>query len=135
MRIADVMKKIGIIWSFVAITIIILEGSFILYQRRQIQRLVENEELQWFINYLRAELNMERKGLRYDDRGGDFCPACDGKNVAEIRYGYWKSGMWKEELAKQEIVLGGCVVGEYSKRFFCKDCGYKWGAINRTKNR
>ena len=73
----------------------------------------------------------ERNGLRNDNRGGDICPACDSKDVAEIRYGLYdsKNDVWKEDIESGKVVLGGCMVGEDSKRFYCNDCGYKWRCI------
>jgi len=106
---------------------IMVEGGVIVYQQMYFRKYLLKQDDQRYIEHLEEELRMERKGLRNDDRSGDFCPACDSKSVAKIRYGYCESGMWEEELAKKEIVLGGCIVGEYSKRFFCNDCGYKWG--------
>ena len=125
MRIADVMKKNCIIWILLAM--IMLEGGVIAYQQMLFRKYLIKQDDQGYIEHLEKELRMERKGLRNDDRGGDFCPACDSKSVAKIRYGYWKSGMWEDELARKEIVLGGCIVGEYSKHFCCNDCGYRWG--------
>ena len=132
MRIAEVMKKRCIIWCLLAI--VIVEGCVIVYQQRLFHKFIINQDDQGYIEYLEKELRLERKGLRNDDRSGNLCPACDSKSVAEIRYGYWKSGMWEAELARKEIVLGGCIVGEYSKRFYCNDCGYKWGPLRRERN-
>lgn len=82
------------------------------------------------IKRLSEELELERKGLRHDTRGGDSCPACEGRNVAIIRYGYWTTGMWEDEIKNKEVVIGGCIVNENSKRFCCNDCGYKWGSLD-----
>ena len=79
----------------------------------------------------------ERNWLRNDNRGGDICPACYSKDVAEIRYGLYdsKNDVWKEEIESGKVVLGGCMISEASKRFYCNDCGYKWGALEQNEAR
>lgn len=124
-------KKVYVIVMIVLVLIIIAEGFVIYKQYAIIEGRVEvyaNNERE-NIRRLREQLELERKGLRHDARGGDFCPACDSKSVAIIRYGYWQSGMWEEEIKNKEIKIGGCVVSENSKRFYCNDCGYKWGSL------
>ena len=124
-------KKVYIIVMIVLVLIIIAEGYIIYKQYAIIEGRVEvyaNNERE-NIRWLREQLELEHKGLRHDVRGGDFCPACDSKSVAIIRYGYWESGMWEDEIKNKEVKIGGCVVSENSKRFYCNDCGYKWGSL------
>ena len=125
-------KKVCVIVMIVLVLIIIAEG-FVIYKQYAITEsrveVYANNERE-YIKRLSEELKLERKGLRHDTRGGDFCPACEGKSVAIIRYGYWTSGMWEEEIKNKEVKIGGCVVSENSKRFYCYDCGYKWGSLD-----
>ena len=125
-------KKIYIIVMIALVLIVITEGVVIYKQSVAIKR-KEVEcalRVQEDIKLLSEELKLERKGLRHDKRGGDFWPACEGKSIAIIRYGYWESGMWKEELYNKEVRIGGCIVSEDSKRFYCNDCGYQWGSLD-----
>ena len=125
-------KKIYFFVMIVLVLITIAEGFVIYKQYAIIEGRIEvyaNDERE-NIRWLREQLELERKGLRHDTRGGDFCSACDGKSVAIIRYGYWISGMWEDEIKNKEVVIGGCIVNENSKRFCCNDCGYKWGSLN-----
>ena len=102
----------------VLVIIIITEGVVIYKQSILIKRkeIVYAHRDHENIELLRKELMLERKGLRHDTRGGDFCPACEGKSIAIIMYGYWTSGMWEEEIYNKEVKIGGCVVSENSKR-------------------
>lgn len=128
-------KKVYIIVMTALVLIIIAEGFVIYSQHTIIKKDKEEKEAhenyeREYIRRLSEQLKLERKGLRHDTRGGDFCPACEGRSVAIIRYGYWTSGMWEEEIYNKEVKIGGCVVSENSKRFCCNDCGYKWGSLD-----
>ena len=128
-------KKVYIIVMIALVLIIIAEGFVIYSQHTIIKKDKEEKEAhenyeREYIRRLSEQLKLERKGLRHDTRGGDFCPACEGRSVAIIRYGYWTSGMWEEEIYNKEVKIGGCVVSENSKRFCCNDCGYKWGSLD-----
>ncbi len=128
-------KKVYIIVMIALVLIIIAEGFVIYTQHTIIKKNKEEKEAhenyeREYIRRLSEQLKLERKGLRHDTRGGDFCPACEGRSVAIIRYGYWTSGMWEEEIYNKEVKIGGCVVSENSKRFCCNDCGYKWGSLD-----
>lgn len=128
-------KKVYIIVMIALVLIIIAEGFVIYSQHTIIKKDKEEKEVyvsheRKYIRRLSEQLKLERKGLRHDTRGGDFCPACEGRSVAIIRYGYWTSGMWEEEIYNKEVKIGGCVVSENSKRFCCNDCGYKWGSLD-----
>lgn len=128
-------KKVYIIVMTALVLIIIAEGFVIYSQHTIIKKDKEEKEAhenyeREYIRRLSEQLKLERKGLRHDTRGGDTCPACEGRSVAIIRYGYWTSGMWEEEIYNKEVKIGGCVVSENSKRFCCNDCGYKWGSLD-----
>ena len=131
----NMKKKVYIIVMIALVLIIIAEGFVIYSQHTIIKKDKEEKEAyvsheRKYIRRLSEQLKLERKGLRHDTRGGDFCPACEGRSVAIIRYGYWTSGMWEEEIYNKEVKIGGCVVSENSKRFCCNDCGYKWGSLD-----
>ena len=131
----NMKKKVYIIVMIALVLIIIAEGFVIYSQHTIIKKDKEEKEAhenyeREYIRRLSEQLKLERKGLRHDTRGGDFCPACEGRSVAIIRYGYWTSGMWEEEIYNKEVKIGGCVVSENSKRFCCNDCGYKWGSLD-----
>jgi hypothetical protein len=131
----NMKKKVYIIVMIALVLIIIAEGFVIYTQHTIIKKNKEEKEAhenyeREYIRRLSEQLKLERKGLRHDTRGGDFCPACEGRSVAIIRYGYWTSGMWEEEIYNKEVKIGGCVVSENSKRFCCNDCGYKWGSLD-----
>jgi len=51
------------------------------------------------------------------------CPACGSRAVAKIVYGLPRPGY----VYGDDVVLGGCVVGERSRDWACKDCGHTWG--------
>ena len=121
-----VMIVLVLVLIIIAEGILIYKQSTVIRRREVVYAHREHEK----IKRLCEELELERKGLRHDSRGGDFCPACDGKSIAIIRYGYWTSGMWEEEIYNKEVIIGGCVVSENSKRFLCNDCGYKWGSLD-----
>ena len=131
----NMKKKVYIIVMTALVLIIIAEGFVIYSQHTIIKKDKEEKEAhenyeREYIRRLSEQLKLERKGLRHDTRGGDTCPACEGRSVAIIRYGYWTSGMWEEEIYNKEVKIGGCVVSENSKRFCCNDCGYKWGSLD-----
>ena len=129
------MKMKWVLMFAIAITVIIAESVVIYFQQQRMNGIEllerENEEMRNYIDDLHSKLDLERMGLRNDTRGGDFCPACYSKDVAEVRYGYYDSdkNMWKEELQSGKVILGGCLIGEDSKRFYCNKCGYEWGSV------
>lgn len=56
------------------------------------------------------------------------CPSCDGKNIAEILWGYPEDvESIKEELDRKEIVLGGCLVTDHDPTWECNECNHRWG--------
>jgi len=130
----NMKKKVYIIVMIALILIIIAEGFVIYSQHTIIKKDKEEKEAyvsheRKYIRRLSEQLKLERKGLRHDTRGGDFCPACDGTNIVRIAYGY-SPQMSKEEIEEKRVVHGGCVVTEDSKQFVCKDCKYKWGSLD-----
>lgn len=127
-----ILKKTYIAITMLLVLIILIQGFVIYCQYAFIKREKDMYTIDEgaYERHLTEELALERRGLRHDDRGGDYCPACDSKSVAIIRYGYWTSGMWEDEIKNKQVVLGGCVVSEYSKRFYCNECGYKWGSLD-----
>ena len=56
------------------------------------------------------------------------CPSCNGKNIAEILWGYPADmESIKGELERKEIVLGGCLVTNHDPKWECNDCHHRWG--------
>jgi hypothetical protein len=58
------------------------------------------------------------------------CPKCKSKDITENVYGLIsESGMkaLEKELEDGKVRLGGCCIGESSKRFACNGCFYEWG--------
>lgn len=117
------------------IVIIIAEGIVICYQLHSLESKKyaerENELIRNEVDALVRKLDLERKGLRNDSRGGDFCPACESKAVAKIHYGYYDSRMdyLKKEIESKKVIIGGCMVCEDSKKYYCNNCGYMWGRL------
>jgi hypothetical protein len=54
------------------------------------------------------------------------CPSCTTPNPLEILYGLPSNEM---QLAESEgaIALGGCIVGDDSPAYRCRDCGHEFG--------
>lgn len=54
------------------------------------------------------------------------CPSCATPNPLEILYGLPSNEM---QLAESEgaIALGGCIVGDDSPAYRCRDCGHEFG--------
>ncbi len=56
------------------------------------------------------------------------CPSCNGKNIAEILWGYPEDTRELEkELDGKKIVLGGCLVTGHDPKWECNDCNTRWG--------
>lgn len=56
------------------------------------------------------------------------CPSCNGKNIAEILWGYPANGeSIKDELERKEIVLGGCFITDHDPKWECNECHHRWG--------
>lgn len=49
------------------------------------------------------------------------CPRCGSTEAIEIVYGYPSSEMGEAEM-RGELVLGGCIVGDESPDYLCRDC-------------
>lgn len=68
---------------------------------------------------------------------GVVCEECGSEEITEISYGLpaWLTvdkpiDPRIEKLIKERrIVLGGCVKGEESPRYYCRACGNKFGVL------
>ena len=56
-----------------------------------------------------------------ESRGKKRCPLCQSTKVASIMYGLPAPGY--EEGSRDDVVLGGCIVGDDSPEWQCKNCG------------
>ncbi|AQQ72559.1 hypothetical protein SMSP2_02949 [Limihaloglobus sulfuriphilus] len=54
------------------------------------------------------------------------CPKCGSENVVPIVYGRTTFEMAKQEKAG-EIHIGGESIENDGSKWYCNDCGYKWG--------
>jgi len=54
------------------------------------------------------------------------CPECKSPSVIRIVYALPTSTLYYMR-DRGEIVLGGCAVDDSSPKWFCKNCGHKWG--------
>ena len=63
-----------------------------------------------------------------DKRGGDICPKCQSKNVANIVYGYPAKG-WGALAEDKKSYFHGCVLPKNPKEYHCNDCKYEWGGF------
>ncbi len=53
------------------------------------------------------------------------CPKCKSNNVVPIIYGKPGKEMMKN-VKEGKIVLGGCIIKPFSKKWHCKECKNKW---------
>jgi rubredoxin len=62
----------------------------------------------------------------FDNPEDIACPSCTTPNPLEILYGLPSNEM---QLAESEgaIALGGCIVGDDSPAYRCRDCGHEFG--------
>jgi transposase-like protein len=75
----------------------------------------ENIRLSNRNDILRRQLR--REITREDDlRDGGSCPVCRSDSVRRINYG---------------AIYGNCVIYEWSKRYVCQKCRYKWGVESK----
>ena len=64
-------------------------------------------------------------------KGKRKCPKCSSHKVILITYGYPDgSPEVMEKIKNEEIELGGCLVGDNSQKWKCRDCGERFGKIN-----
>ncbi len=71
-------------------------------------------------------LDSSKRGIVWKLTGN--CSSCDGKNIAEILWGYPENTESLEEaLEKKEIVLGGCLITDHDPKWECNDCNHRWG--------
>ena len=63
------------------------------------------------------------------------CPSCNGKNIAEILWGYHEyTESLEEKLGTNEIVLGGCLITDHDPQWECNDCHHKWGEAEHNES-
>ena len=65
---------------------------------------------------------MKKESENHPKARKKFCPRCRSKNIIPIQYGFPSSEM-VEQRKKGVVKTGGCVVGDDSPRWYCKDCG------------
>lgn len=71
-------------------------------------------------------LPIEVKPEEQEEKGSKKnCPRCRSIDIIPIQYGL-PSGDMKEKHDKGQVKIGGCVVGEDSPRWYCKDCDYEF---------
>jgi DNA-directed RNA polymerase subunit RPC12/RpoP len=56
------------------------------------------------------------------------CPSCTTPNPLEILYGLPSNEMQLAE-SGGAIALGGCIVGDESPAYRCRDCGHEFGEV------
>ena len=54
------------------------------------------------------------------------CPECGSHRHVPIAYGYPSPELFEKERTGC-VILGGCVVGDESPAYRCKDCGAEFG--------
>jgi len=58
------------------------------------------------------------------------CPECKSKNVILITYGYLDgSPEVMQKLENEEIYSGGCLIGDDSPKWKCRDCDKEFGKL------
>ena len=58
-------------------------------------------------------------------RRPDSCPACEGRQVRQIYYGYPPDPIWKL-MEEGVLVPGGCGLEPWQPDWECRDCGHRW---------
>ena len=67
-------------------------------------------------------------GVGFIQMKGPKCPQCNSGNTCPIIYGYPADvEKFLDGEAKGEFKAGGCVIGENSPKWNCKDCNNQWG--------
>jgi|GEM_PF-1028574 len=64
----------------------------------------------------------------FDNPEDIACPSCTATNPLEILYGLPSHEMQLAEF-QGSIALGGCVVGDESPAYRCRDCGHEFGEV------
>jgi len=54
------------------------------------------------------------------------CPKCGSTNIVPIVYGMPSYELLEKE-GMSEVLLGGCIVNDFSPSWHCKDCQNYWG--------
>lgn len=58
------------------------------------------------------------------------CPKCKSDRVVYILYGEPKLDEdLQRALDSHKVELGGCIITPESKRWECRNCGYRWGKV------
>ena len=59
------------------------------------------------------------------------CPKCHRQRVAAMFYGFPDfTDELKRDLDEGRIVLGGCMVDNFSPKWQCLDCAHLWGEMH-----
>ena len=64
----------------------------------------------------------------FDNPENVLCPKCETPNPLEILYGLPSQEMQRAE-TEGSIALGGCIIGNDSPAYQCRDCGERFGTI------
>jgi CRISPR/Cas system-associated exonuclease Cas4 (RecB family) len=59
------------------------------------------------------------------------CPECHQLQGVKILYGTVKNPEVVNQQKIGNIKLGGCVISKNSKAWYCNNCGYRWGNLER----
>jgi len=77
-----------------------------------------------------------RLNLRWREMNMRFhpaeCPKCKSKAIARIVYGLVKGG-YEEEVKSGKVVLGGCVISEFSPAWQCTACSAEFGNVHELE--
>ncbi len=57
-----------------------------------------------------------------------ICPSCGAHSVVRIGYGE-PDDVGAEAARRGAIVLGGCILPEYSPKWHCRECHHQWGKL------
>ena len=108
------MKKKILISIIIVLTLVVIGGlacKVLILKSQNDDLMAENTRLSDRNDILRRQLRHEI--TREDDlKDGSFCPVCRSDSVSRILYG---------------AIYGNCVIYEWSKRYECQECRYKWG--------
>lgn len=60
-----------------------------------------------------------------------LCPRCNSDRVVYVLYGEpIMDENLKRALDGLKVELGGCIITPDSKRWECRNCGYRWGNVS-----
>ena len=88
--------------------------------------------LQWRKrNYGKTTLNSSKGGSKLKN---PTCPRCNSSNTCPIFYGYPADiEEYLQDVAQKKIRPGGCVIDNYSPKYFCNDCEFTFGRIDEDE--